>query len=60
MPPSSDCLLAALIDPVFTSAVTGPVDLVVAALALAALFLRVPPWLVVILCGAAGLGLTLI
>ncbi len=53
-------LLAALIDPVFTSAVFGWVDAAIALAALAALFLRVPPWLVVILCGAAGAGLTLV
>lgn len=53
-------LLAALIDPVFTSSVTNAVDIAIAALALAALYLRVPPWLVVLVCGAVGAGLTLI
>jgi chromate transporter len=51
-------LLAALIDPVFTSAVTGVPDGVIALAALGALFVRVPPWLVVIACGATGAGLT--
>lgn len=50
-------LLAALIDPVFTSAVLTPLDAGIAMLALAALFLRVPPWLVVLACGGAGAGL---
>jgi chromate transporter len=45
-------LLAALITPVFTSSVTGPWDLPLAALALLALTLRLPPWLVVLLTGA--------
>jgi chromate transporter len=45
-------LLAALITPVYTSSVTGPWDLPLAALALLALTLRLPPWLVVPLTGA--------
>lgn len=52
-------LLAALITPVFTSAVARPLDLAVAALALAALVLRTPPWLVVIACALIGLTLRL-
>ncbi|MEO6012835.1 MAG: chromate efflux transporter [Devosia sp.] len=47
-------LLAALISPVFTSAVFAPLDLTLALVALAALFLRAPPWLVVIAMGAVG------
>jgi chromate transporter len=49
-------LLAALYDPIFVSAVTRPADLAVALLALAALaMMKLPPWLVVVLCGVAGL-----
>ena len=49
-------LLAALYDPVFVSAVGRPVDLAIALLALAALLLaKLPPWLVVAGCAAAGL-----
>lgn len=44
-------LLAALVTPVFTSAVFSLLDLVVALLALLALSLRLPPWLVVTACG---------
>lgn len=47
-------LLAALITPVFTSAVGSPLDLVLAGLALGALAVRAPPWLVVIACAAGG------
>ena len=52
-------LLAALIDPVFSSSVTSVLDVAIAALALAALYLRAPPWLVVLVCGALGAALTL-
>jgi chromate transporter len=52
-------LLAALIDPVFTGSVTTALDVVIAAIALATLFFRTPPWLVVLACGAIGAGLTL-
>jgi len=46
-------LLAALYDPVFTSAVTGPLDFSLALAAFGALTLgRVPPWLLVV--GAAA------
>jgi len=53
-------LLAALINPVFTSAVGKPLDLLIAAIALAALTLRLPPWLVVLASGAIGAGLSLL
>ncbi|MFV9505715.1 MAG: chromate efflux transporter [Oscillochloridaceae bacterium umkhey_bin13] len=52
-------LLAALYDPVITSAIRGPVDVAMALAAFAALHLwRVPPWLVVI--AGAGLGVVLL
>ncbi len=48
-------LFAALYDPVFTSAVTGPRDLALALAGLGLLTLaRTPPWLVVGLLGLAG------
>jgi chromate transporter len=47
-------LLAALITPVLTSTIAGPWDLPLAALALLALTLRLPPWLVVLVSGAIG------
>lgn len=48
-------LLAALYDPVWTSAIHGPRDFALALLALVALmFWKLPPWLVVF--AAAGLG----
>jgi chromate transporter len=47
-------LLAALITPIYSSTVAGPWDLPLAALALMALLLRVPPWLVVLSSGAIG------
>jgi chromate transporter len=53
-------LLAALIDPVFTSSVTSLWDVAIALIALAALFLRTPPWLVVLACGCIGAALTLL
>ena len=48
-------MLAALYDPVWTSAIRSAADfaLAVAALVLLALW-RLPPWLVVGLCGIAG------
>lgn len=53
-------LAAALYDPVFTSAVRGWPDLVVAAAGFALLqWAKAPAWLVVILVGAAGAGLVL-
>ncbi|RYF88634.1 MAG: chromate efflux transporter [Caulobacteraceae bacterium] len=53
-------LLAALIDPILTSTITAWPDPIIALAALAALFLRVPPWLVVLACGTLGAGLTLL
>jgi chromate transporter len=48
-------LLAALIHPVATSAIHGPGDVALAVLALVALmYWKLPPWLVVVACGAAG------
>jgi len=48
-------LLAALYDPVWTSAIFGPGDFVLAAIALAALMVwKLPPWLVVLAGGIAG------
>lgn len=48
-------LLAALYDPVWTSAIFGPRDLLLAALALFALMrLRIAPWQVVLGCALAG------
>jgi chromate transporter len=48
-------LLAALYDPVWTSAIGAPQDFAIALVAFVALALhRVPPWLAVIACGAAG------
>ncbi len=48
-------LLAALYHPVWTSAIHAPADLALALATFAALvWARVPPWLVVPLCGAAG------
>ncbi len=52
-------LLAALCTPVFTSAVFSPLDLAIAIIALAALGVRVPPWLVVFGCAALGAALSL-
>jgi chromate transporter len=53
-------LLAALIDPVFTSSVTNALDLIIAAIAGAALYFRMPAWLVVLVCGGFGAGLSLL
>lgn len=48
-------LLAALWDPVWTSAVQGPLDIVLVALALLALMVwKLPPWLVVVASGVVG------
>ncbi len=53
-------LLAALYDPVWTSAITSPRDFALAAAALALLaFWKAPPWLVVLLTGGAGALLNL-
>ena len=49
-------LLAALYDPVFTSAVTTPLDFALALAAFALLaILKLPPWLVVLASAAVGL-----
>ncbi len=53
-------LLATLCDPVFTSAVFGPLDLAWALVALALLLVRTPPWLVVLVSAAAGAGMSLL
>ena len=46
-------LLAALIDPIWPSAIQGPGDLVLAALAFALLsWARLPPWAIVLGCAA--------
>jgi chromate transporter len=48
-------LLAALYQPVWTSAIAGPADFAVAAVAFLLLFMwRMPPWLLVVLCALAG------
>ncbi|MGM8228496.1 chromate transporter [Cellvibrio sp. ARAG 10.3] len=48
-------LLAALYDPVWTSAIYSVQDFSLALVALVALmFWKLPPWLVVIACGVAG------
>ena len=48
-------LLAALYDPVWTGAIHAPRDFALAAAAYGALaWAKLPPWLVVILCGLAG------
>ena len=48
-------LLAALYQPVWTSAIHGPQDFALALVALVALmFWKLPPWLVVLGCGVAG------
>lgn len=53
-------LLAALYQPVLTSAIRGPADIALAAVALAALMLwKLPSWLVVIACAIGGWGLNL-
>ena len=53
-------LLAALYDPVWTSAITTPEDFALAAAAFALLaFWKTPPWLVVLLTGGAGALLNL-
>ncbi len=54
-------LAAALYDPLGTSTILAPVDLVLAFAGLLLLMLgRAPPWLVVLLLGGAGAGLTLL
>jgi chromate transporter len=53
-------LLAALIDPVFTGSVASAPDILIAALALTALALRVPPWLIVLATATTTAALTLL
>lgn len=54
-------LLAALYDPVWTSAIFGPEDFILALIALAALMVwRLPPWLVVLAGGMAGWALAVL
>ncbi len=54
-------LLAALYNPVWTSAVKTPADFALAAAALALLTLwRAPPWAVVLFCAAGGMGIALL
>ncbi|MNG87435.1 Chromate transporter [compost metagenome] len=54
-------LLAALYQPVWTSAILQPLDFGLALLALVALlFWKLPPWLVVIACGLGGQLLSLL
>ena len=54
-------LLAALYDPVWTSAVKGAPDFALAAAALGLLMLwKFPPWLVVVLAALGGAGLAMI
>ena len=54
-------LAAALFDPVWTSSIKEPQDFALAATAFGLLmFWKLPSWLVVILCAAAGVGLTAI
>ncbi|MCQ2029782.1 chromate efflux transporter [Stutzerimonas zhaodongensis] len=51
-------LLAALYDPVWTSAIFGPADFTLALIALVALMVwKLPPWLVVLAGGIAGRAL---
>ncbi|WP_064575571.1 chromate efflux transporter [Cupriavidus gilardii] len=54
-------LLAALYDPVWTSAIHRPADFALALAALVALmFWKLPPWLVVLACAFGGWGLSLL
>ncbi|MEV8338070.1 chromate efflux transporter [Leucobacter sp. NPDC077196] len=53
-------LAAAFVDPVLVHGVTGPATLAVAILALVALMMRVPPWLVVVAGAACGAGLSVL
>lgn len=51
-------LLAALYDPVITSAIRGPLDVALALSAFCALHIwKAPPWAVVVACALAGAGL---
>ncbi len=52
-------LVAALYQPVWTSAVMGPKDFGLALIALIALmFWKLPPWLVVLVCALSGWGMS--
>ena len=54
-------LLAALYDPVWTSAIKSPADFALAAGALALLMLwKLPPWLVVVLCAGGGAAIAVV
>lgn len=54
-------LLAALYNPVWTSAIFGPLDFMLALIALVALMVwRLPPWLVVLAGGVAGWALAVL
>lgn len=53
-------LLAAWIDPVLLTSIFGFLDAGIVIAALAALYFRTPPWLVVLACGAIGADLSLI
>lgn len=54
-------LLAALYDPVWVQAITGPRDFALALLGFVALvFWRLPPWVVVLGCGLAGWAVDLV
>ncbi|WP_433887101.1 chromate efflux transporter [Pseudomonas vranovensis] len=54
-------LLAALYQPLWTSAISQPLDVALALLALVALMaFKLPPWLVVIACGLGGQCLSLL
>ena len=53
-------LLAALYQPMWTTAIRGPADFVLALAALVALvFWKLPPWLVVLATAAGGWALSL-
>ena len=54
-------LAAALFDPVWTSSIKDPTDFALAAAAFGLLmFWKLPSWAVVLLCAAAGVGLSLV
>jgi chromate transporter len=54
-------LLAAFYDPVWSAGILTRADFALAAVAFLLLFMwKTPPWLVVVICAAAGQGLTLV
>jgi chromate transporter len=54
-------LLAAFYQPVWSTGITGAADFALASAAFLLLFIwQTPPWLVVVLCAAAGAGLGLL